>query len=54
MTKRSHQGLPKEARDGLMRAWIDILRERHPGVEWVEKRERSSSKSRPDERRLRG
>lgn len=27
--------LPQEARDGLMRAWLEILRERHPGVEWV-------------------
>jgi hypothetical protein len=28
-------GIPQEARDGLMRAWLEILRERHPGVEWV-------------------
>jgi hypothetical protein len=28
-------GLPREARDGLMRAWLEILRERHPGVTWV-------------------
>jgi len=27
--------LPREARDGLMRAWLEILRERHPGVAWV-------------------
>ena len=27
--------LPKEARDGVMGAWLDILRERHPGVHWV-------------------
>jgi hypothetical protein len=27
--------LPREARDGLMRAWLEILRERHPGVGWV-------------------
>ncbi len=27
--------LPKEAREGLMRAWLEILRERHPGVQWV-------------------
>jgi hypothetical protein len=28
-------GLPPEARAGLMRAWLDILRER-TGVEWIE------------------
>ena len=27
--------IPREARDGLMRAWLEILRERHPGVSWV-------------------
>lgn len=27
--------IPREARDGLMRAWLDILQERHPGVTWV-------------------
>jgi hypothetical protein len=27
--------LPREARDGLMRAWLEILRERHPGATWV-------------------
>ena len=27
--------LPRQARDGLMRAWLDILRERHPEVTWV-------------------
>jgi hypothetical protein len=27
--------LPREARDGLMRAWLEILRERHPGVTWL-------------------
>jgi hypothetical protein len=27
--------LPHEARDGLMRAWLDILRERHPDVTWI-------------------
>jgi hypothetical protein len=27
--------LPREARDGLMRAWLEILRERHPHVSWV-------------------
>jgi hypothetical protein len=30
--------LPKEASDGLMRVWPEILRERHPGVEWVDAR----------------
>lgn len=27
--------LPGEARDGLMRAWLQILHERHPNVTWV-------------------
>jgi hypothetical protein len=27
--------LPREARDGLMRVWLEILRERHPGTSWV-------------------
>jgi hypothetical protein len=27
--------LPKEAREGITRAWLEILRERHPGVLWV-------------------
>jgi hypothetical protein len=27
--------LPREARDGLMRAWLEVLRERHPGTSWI-------------------
>ncbi len=27
--------LPREAREGLMRAWLEILREQHPDVTWV-------------------
>jgi hypothetical protein len=27
--------LTPEAREGLMRAWISILSERHPGVTWI-------------------
>jgi hypothetical protein len=27
--------VPREAHDGLMRAWLEILRERHPDVTWV-------------------
>lgn len=27
--------IPRQARDGLMRAWLEILRERHPDVTWV-------------------
>jgi hypothetical protein len=27
--------IPREARDGLMRAWLEILRERHPGTSWI-------------------
>jgi hypothetical protein len=27
--------IPREARDGLMRAWLEILRERNQDVTWV-------------------
>jgi hypothetical protein len=27
--------LPREARDGLMRAWLKVLSDRHPEVTWV-------------------
>lgn len=27
--------IPREAREGLMRAWLEILQERHPGPIWV-------------------
>jgi hypothetical protein len=27
--------LPREARDGVMRVWLEILRERHPGTDWI-------------------
>ncbi len=27
--------IPAEARAGLMRAWLEILRERHPQLMWV-------------------
>jgi hypothetical protein len=27
--------IPRQARDGLMRAWLEILRERHPDVSWL-------------------
>ena len=27
--------IPREAREGLMRAWLEILRERHPGITWL-------------------
>jgi hypothetical protein len=29
------KGLPVEARAGVMRVWVEILKERHPGVAWV-------------------
>jgi hypothetical protein len=28
-------GLPSEARNGIMRAWLEILRERNPGTAWI-------------------
>jgi hypothetical protein len=27
--------LPSEARAGLMRVWLELLREKHPGVRWL-------------------
>ena len=27
--------IPREARDGLMRAWVALLQEKHPGVTWI-------------------
>lgn len=27
--------IPGEAREGLMRAWLELLRTRHPGVSWI-------------------
>jgi hypothetical protein len=27
--------LPREARNGLMRAWLEILSDRHPGTTWM-------------------
>lgn len=27
--------LPREAREGLMRAWLELLKERHPTVTWI-------------------
>jgi hypothetical protein len=34
-SRRSVSHLQREARDGLMRAWLEILRERHPGTNWI-------------------
>ena len=31
--------IPREAREGIMRAWLEILRQRHPEVSWVAIRE---------------
>ena len=36
--KREQAGLvalPAEARDGLSRVWLEILKEKHPGTSWV-------------------
>jgi len=27
--------LPREAREGLMRAWLELLKDHHPGVNWI-------------------
>jgi hypothetical protein len=31
--------IPPEAREGLMRAWLAVLRKRHPDVLWIPVRE---------------
>jgi hypothetical protein len=28
-------GLPREAREELLRAWLGVLRDRHPEVTWI-------------------
>jgi hypothetical protein len=33
--RRCATALPREARDGLMRAWLSVLHDRHPNVTWV-------------------
>jgi hypothetical protein len=33
--KRAEARIPSEARDGLMRAWLEILKARHPDVTWI-------------------
>jgi hypothetical protein len=35
MSDRAATKIPAEARAGLMRAWLEILKERHPEVTWV-------------------
>jgi hypothetical protein len=32
---QSRRALPPEARAGLIRAWLEILRQRHPAVVWL-------------------
>jgi hypothetical protein len=27
--------LPPEAREGIKRAWLEILKQRHPAVTWI-------------------
>jgi hypothetical protein len=34
--------LPAQAREGLMRAWLDILKQRHPDMTWIARDDRSS------------
>lgn len=39
--------ITREAREGLMRAWLEILREKHPGVTWVPVAEATSTEDHP-------
>jgi hypothetical protein len=41
--------ITREARDGLMRVWLEILRERHPGVTWVTTTRESTPDDLPSE-----
>jgi hypothetical protein len=40
--------LPREARHGLMRAWLEILNERHPEVTWVARSDELAEDATPD------
>ena len=40
--------IPREARDGLMRAWLEILKERHPNVTWIARDEASAEDADPN------
>jgi hypothetical protein len=51
--------IPTEARNGLMRAWLALLSEKHPGVHWipagdheVEDRVGNDAVARPNEEHL--
>jgi hypothetical protein len=35
MNQRRKSVIPNEAREGLERAWLAILRARHPEYEWI-------------------
>ena len=37
--------IPREARDGLMRAWLAILRDKHPEVTWIAVEQSSETQS---------
>jgi hypothetical protein len=39
--------LNREAREGLMRAWLEILRKRRPDVSWVSAAETGSLEDHP-------
>jgi hypothetical protein len=36
--------LPREAREGIMRAWLQILSKRNPDVTWVPQQEGTSAR----------
>ena len=47
-TQSTKTRIPRDAREGLMRAWLAILSERHPGVVWVPIEAEQSSVHRPE------
>lgn len=43
--------ITREAREGLMRAWLEILRERHPDMTWVPAEQAVSEGESPTDKR---
>lgn len=42
--------LPREALDGVMRAWLEILTDRHPEVTWIIGDETAAARHSPSDR----
>ena len=42
--------LPREAREGLARVWLALLREQHPGITWVIANDTTGDDNNPGDR----